>query len=361
MQFQRFIKTTSAFAGLLLSFLISSPALAQPSEPRYVIADQDVSSSADMALGLLLVSPEVRVLGITVVTGDSWRDQQMMHALRLVETLHRTDVPVLAGAVFPLIRTAQETRLYSRLYGKPFFLGAYTSAAAPEGWSHIDMADMREGLPKIKPSSEDAAHFMVRMVHEHPHKVTIYAAGPLTNVALACRIDPEFASLAEELVLMGGSILPATSAPEWMNRPRHEFNFWFDPEAASIVLREHWAKVTTTTIDVSLKTRAEPEVLDGLAKSHSAAAELVTRYTPRPYNPNYLWDELAAAAWIDPTLIRDERYVYMDVSTDHGPTYGDTLIFTDEDKPELPISRVHAITDVNLPRLQRMLIDRLGK
>ncbi len=361
MVFDRLRKMSRAILGGSLFLLVSSAAPAQPSEPRYVIADQDVSGSADMALSLLLVSPEVRVLGITVVTGDSWRDQEVMHALRLVEGLGRTDVPVIAGAAFPLVRTAQETRLYNRLYGKPFYLGAYTSSEAPADWDRIDKTDLREGLPRIKLSNEDAAHFMVRMVHEHPHQVTIYAAGPLTNVALACRIDPYFAALAQELVLMGGSILPATDAPEWVNRPRHEFNFWFDPEASSIVLREHWAKVTTTTIDVSLKTRAEPEVLDGLARAHSPAAEWVTRYTPRPLHPNYLWDEMAAAVWIDPALIRSERYVYIDVSTDHGPTYGDTLVSTDADKPELAGSRVHAIMDVDLPRLQQMLVERLGK
>jgi inosine-uridine nucleoside N-ribohydrolase len=220
---------------------------------------------------------------------------------------------------------------------------------------------MREGAPVTKAAEEDAAHFMVRMVHAHPHQVTIWAAGPLTNVALACRIDPHFAELAQELVLMGGSLNPQTDKAEWVTRPRHEFNFWFDPEAASIALREKWAKVTTTTIDVSLKTRAEPEVLDGLAKAHSKAAEWVTRYTKRPLFPNYLWDELAAAAWIDPTLITGERFVYMDVATDHGAEYGDTLISTDADKPGLTTSRVHAITDVDLGRLQKMIVERLSK
>jgi purine nucleosidase len=191
--------------------------------------------------------------------------------------------------------------------------------------------------------------------------VTIVALGPLTNVALACRLDPHFAELAQELVLMGGSLNPQTEAAEWVNRPRHEFNFWFDPEATSITLREKWPKVTTTTIDVSLKTRTEPEVLDGLAKAHSAAAQWVTRYTPRPVFPNYLWDELAVAAWMDPTLIRGERVVYMDVATDHGAAYGDTLVYTDADKPSLVPSQVHAITDVDLPRLQKMIVERLSK
>ena len=327
---------------------------------RYVVADQDASSSADMALSLLLVSPDVHLLGITVVTGDAWRDEEVAHALRLVEGLGRTDVPVLAGAAFPLLRTAEETRLAGQMYGKPFYLGAYGAADAPRGWDRVDAANVPEGLPKGHAGEEDAAHFLVRMVRAHPHQVTVWAAGPLTNVAMACRLDPHFAEMAKELVLMGGSLNPATDAAEWVDRPRHEFNFWFDPEAASIVLRERWAKVTTTTIDVSLKTRAEPEVLDGLAKAHSPAATWVTRYTKRPISPNYLWDEMAAAAWIDPTLIRGERFVYMDVATEHGPAYGDTLIYTDADKPALVPSQVHAITDVDLPRLQRMLVDRLS-
>ncbi len=75
-----------------------------------------------MAIMLLLKSPEVRLLGITVVTGNSWRDEEVAHMLRLVEGLGRTDVPVLAGAAFPLLRTAEETRLFDQLYGKPSFL-----------------------------------------------------------------------------------------------------------------------------------------------------------------------------------------------------------------------------------------------
>jgi purine nucleosidase len=64
---------------------------------------------------------------------------------------------------------------------------------------------------------------------------------------------------------------------------------------------------------------------------------------------------------MDPTLIRGERFVYMDVATDHGAAYGDTLIYTDSDKPSVVPSKVHAITDVDLPRLQGMIVERLSK
>jgi purine nucleosidase len=346
-----------SFAIVVVGTLLAAPAWSQ----RYVIIDQDLSSPADMAVMLLLTAPDVHLLGITVVSGNTWLTPEVAHGLRLVEGLGRTDVPVVAGAAFPLLRTAEETRIVNQLYGKPFFLGPYAAPDAPAGWDKINLADMPEGLPKIHAADETAAQFMVRMVHLHPHQVTIVAAGPLTNVALACRLDPHFAETAQELVLMGGSLNPQTTAAEWVNRPRHEFNFWFDPEASSITLREKWAKVTTTTIDVSLKTRIEPEVLDGLAKAHSTAAKWVTQYTTRPVFPNYLWDEMAVAAWLDPSLIKSDRVVYMDVATEHGPAYGDTLIYTDADKPVLVPSTVRAILDVDLPRLQTMIIDRLSK
>jgi purine nucleosidase len=331
------------------------------SQERLVIADQDASTTADMALLLLLRSPEVHLLGITIVPGNTWRDEEIAHALRMLEGIHRTDVPVYAGAAFPLVRTAEETRLYDRLYGTPSFLGAYTAADAPVAWDKVEAANVPEGMPATRVSEESAAEYMVRTVRAHPHQVTIVALGPLTNVALACRLDPHFSEMVKELVLMGGSLNPQTTAAEWTTRPRHEFNFWFDPEAASIALREKWAKVTTTTVDVSLETRADPEVLDGLKKAESEAARWVTRYTHRPLFPNYLWDELAVAAWLDPTLIKEERVLYMDVATDHGAAYGDTLIYNDSDKPALAPSRVHAIVHVDLSRLQKMLIERLSK
>ena len=63
-----------------------------------------------------------------------------------------------------------------------------------------------EGAPTTKPLDEDAAHFLIRQVHAHAHKVTIYAAGPLTDIALAVSIDPHFAELTKGIVIMGGSI-----------------------------------------------------------------------------------------------------------------------------------------------------------
>jgi inosine-uridine nucleoside N-ribohydrolase len=70
----------------------------------------------------------------------------------------------------------------------------------------------------------------------------------------------------------------------------------------------------------------------------------------------YAWDELAAAVWIDPRIVKSERYVYMDVNTDHGANYGDTLTWQDELKPAVPLNKVHVVMEPDLPRLQELLI-----
>lgn len=359
--FARLYDTLKGRIAALFLLLTASLWTLSSEAQRLVIADQDASGpggSDMMSLLVLLQSPEVKLLGITVVSGDAWRDEEVQHSLRLLESIGRSDVKVYPGAAFPLLRTAQWTRLANKLYGTPVWQGAFGAKRLERPWD--DISDLPEGAPKIRAANEDAAHFMVRMVHQYPHQVTIYAAGPLTNVALAIRLDPHFAELAKELVFMGGSLEPHTDKPEWANAPRHEFNFWFDPEAASIALRAPWHKITQTSIDISLKTRPEPEVLDALAKADSPAAKYVTRWFKRPVEINYLWDELAAVAWLDPAVITKTRTLYMDVNTQQGPNYGDTLTWSEQDKPELPLNRVTAQLDVDLPRLQKAIIELLS-
>ncbi len=356
-----------------------------PSAPRLVLIDQDGSGpggSNQMAMMVLLQSPKIKVLGITMVTGNAWRDEETQHTLRMLELIGRSDVPVAQGAVFPLLRTQQETRLESALYGNVSWLGAWgggptTLAEKGSGVVNEHPADsviyqqthgpyqvppLPEGAPHTRPIDEDAVHFLIRQVHTHPHQVTLYAAGPLTNIALALSIDPQFASLTRGIVLMGGSLNPQTDDPEFSESPRHEFNFWFDPEAAHIVLRTHWPDqgepnpgigIVLTTVDISIKARFTLEMLQAIRKSPSLAARYIASYSSERY---YLWDELAAASLIDPTLITRQRDVYLDVDTTHGPNYGNTLTWTPELRPQLALQKVHAQLDLDLPRFQSNFI-----
>jgi len=355
--------------AVVLCLAVVPPALAQK---RLVLIDQDGSGpggSNQMAMMALLQSPQVDVLGITVVTGNAWRDEEVQHTLRMLELIGRADVPVVPGAVFPLVRTQEETRLATPLDGKVVWLGAWgqgptTLVQTPNGVVGVtpanpqihgpwEMPPLPEGAPHTKPLDEDAAHFLIRQVHAHPHQVTIYAAGPLTDIALALAIDPHFAELTQGIVIMGGSLNPQTDDPEFANSPRHEFNFWFDPEATHITLRAHWPRIDVTTVDVSIKAMFTQEMLDEIAKSPNPAAQYIAKYSQDRY---YLWDELAACAWLDPSIITKERQVYMDIDLSHGPSYGDTLTWTAQLRPATDVQLVHAQLDLNLPKFTKMFV-----
>jgi len=344
-----------------------------PAQKRLVLIDQDGSGpggSNQMAMLALLQSPQVQVLGITMVTGNAWRDEETLHTLRMLELTGHPTIPVAKGAVFPLIRTERETRMAETLNGKVTWLGAWgqgptTLVESPSGitpvtpdhlqsHSPFEIPPMPEGQPALKPIDEDAAHFLIRQVRAHPHRVTIYAAGPLTNIALAASIDPEFASLTQGIVIMGGSLNPQTSDPEFATSPRHEFNFWFDPEAAHIVLRANWPRIDVTTVDVSIKAPFTQKMLDEISKSSSPAARYIAAWSQDRY---YMWDEFAACAWLDPTLIAKEKLLYMDIDLSHGPSYGDTLTWTEKLKPATGVRLVHAQVDLDLSRFQKMFVD----
>ena len=194
---------------ILIHFLMVFAALVCAAQKRLVLIDQDGSGpggSNQMAMLSLLQAPQVEVLGITMVTGNAWRDEETLHTLRMLELTGHGNVPVAKGAVFPLVRTERETQLSSALDGKVTWLGAWgqgpmtlvenSGGVTPFTPDKLDthgpsaIPPLPEGMPSLKPIDEDAAHFLIRQVRAHPHQVTIYAAGPLTNIALAASIDP---------------------------------------------------------------------------------------------------------------------------------------------------------------------------
>jgi purine nucleosidase len=344
---------------VLLAVMGMASLAASGQRKRKIIIDQDAAGPGgtdQQAILMLIQSPQTEVLGITVVTGDAWLKSEVAHTLRTLEIIGRTDIPVVPGAECPLVRTKEGTELWQQSYGSVTWLGAWT----PKFYHPPDqLGDMPEGKPTTKASDEDAAHFMVRMVRKFPHEVTIYAGGPMTNLALAISIDAQFASLAKELVFMGASLNPQTADPEFANRPRHEFNIWFDPEAAHIVLRARWKKIVCTTVDISVKTKMTNELINRVKAGDSPAARYVGKYSRLYGEYNYLWDELTAAAWLDPSLITKKETRLMDVDLDRGAGYGDTLTWTDRDKSKPEVRPVEIQMDLDTGKFYKMFVDLL--
>jgi purine nucleosidase len=340
------------FVVAFLLLAVSGPA----QQRRKVIIDEDCSGPGGSNLQtvlLMIQAPQVQVLGLTVVSGDQWRDEELAHTLRLLELIDRTDIPVLSGARFPLIRTREEAQLWQEHFGKVSYAGAWD-----DRWWHEAsvVPPLPEGPPTTRPADESAVQFLIRLVHKYPHEVTIYEGGPMTNLALAISIDPEFAELAAGLVFMGGSLNPQTNDPEFANDPRHEFNFWFDPEAAAIVLRAHWRRIVCTPTDISIKVRLMPEMVKLIGASNTPLAHYIARFFQPGDGNDYMWDELAAAAWIDPGLITKSETRYMSVDTDHGAGYGNTLTWTGKYLPKLETQPVEIQTDVNLRKFDDIFV-----
>jgi purine nucleosidase len=341
---------------------------------RKVIIDQDARGPAttdQQSMLMLLQAPGVETLGITVVSGDQWRDEEVAHTLRMLELTGHTNIKVYPGAVFPLINSKEEIKRWETLYGAVTYQGAWneqkirsaTGAAITGAWNSgayhgpFEVPNpLPEGNPTLKAESEDAAHFLIRMVHQYPHEVTIYAGGPLTNLAEAISLDPHFAELAQELVVMGGSIAPVEPM-SWAQSNRREFNFWFDPEAVHIVLRAPWAKITVTTVDISVKTHMTRAMIAEIAKAGTPAAQYIGKWA----DEEYLWDELAVAAWLDPSIITAEVPLYMDIDISHAAGYGNTLVWTEGNQPGLGERLVHVQTDLDLRKFNKVVLELLSR
>src|ERR1700757_4800600 len=127
---------------LLISFLLIANGVAFAQQRRKVIIDQDCSGpgGSNMQTLLTLIQfPAVEVLGITVVSGNQWRDEEVARTLRLLELIGRTDIPVVPGAVFPLVHRRKEAQLWQARYGKVAFAGAWD-----DRWGHE-----HEVIPKL--------------------------------------------------------------------------------------------------------------------------------------------------------------------------------------------------------------------
>lgn len=362
-------------AGALLSLwlvVVFSFGIAHADVPkRKVIIDDE--GFALMHL-MLLESSKVDVVGITTVSGNTWANRATAMVLRGLEITHRPDVPVAQGATYPLLNSEALTDRWEALYGKLTWKGAWmkqwvepTQQSTPSYFGPDDPVNLPEGNPKLKATGEIAANFLIRMVHKYPGQITIVACGPLTNLALAQRLDPQFASLVGELVYMGGSLNPhqaldngvaAQFAREFENSPRREFNERFDPEAASIVSRSPWRKLTVVPVDPSTSTQRTRDLLDRMAKAAPPeAGRFITAMEPGfP-----LWDEIVAGYLLDPGMVTDAEDLYVDYNTQFGPGYGDMLSWREHYQPGVGEQKAHVIRAIDPKRLEAVMVEAMAE
>ncbi|KAG8228830.1 hypothetical protein J437_LFUL008326 [Ladona fulva] len=179
----------------------------------------DVDPGADDGMAILLMTSKlakrergINVIAITCVSGNTGIDNAVANTLKVLKTAGRLDIPVYKGANRPLLRNSTS----DNFFGQDGF-GDFYYEDAPK--------------PKKYLQKEHAVLAMIRLVSQYPGEVTLLATGPLTNVALALKLYPNFIKDLKRLVVLGGSVNGVGNV-----KPALEFNFYFDPEAANIVL-----------------------------------------------------------------------------------------------------------------------------
>jgi purine nucleosidase len=159
---------------------------------------------------------------------------------------------------------------------------------------------------------------------------------------------------------MGGSIEPIpTSSPfslEFRYTPRLEFNFRFDPEAAKIVMHAPWKKFVQIPIDPTTKTELTQDMLNQIAQSKTPAAQYIAKYGEVGYP---LWDELASAVLLDPSIVTKGSAIYEDVDTSFTAGYGNTLSWDAAHAPGLGEQKVDVVLEVDVPKLDKMVVSLL--
>ncbi|HZZ18545.1 MAG TPA: nucleoside hydrolase [Opitutaceae bacterium] len=357
-----------------LACLVAATASTAAGSKMKVIIDQDAfgpGGSNIQAILMVVQDPKIEVLGITIVSGDGWQKEEVAHTLRMLELIGRTDIPVIPGATNPLINSEEETRRWEKTYGKLAYKGAwmdswpdYNTVNRPHYHAADVVPALEEGEPTTKPANDVAANFIVRKLHEFPGQVTVLAMGPFTNLALASRLDEGFAAPAKDLIIMGGSFNPSSSsvdefALQFINSPRVEFNDRWDPEAGKMMLHAGWKKIVVIPTDATVGTKFTKEVQ---AKATAGCDTPAARYVAKFGEIGFpMWDEIASAVFMDPTIIRQSDQVAMDIDISHGQSYGSTVSWAPANAPGLGEPVVTVVRSIDIPRLEQMFADEVRR
>lgn len=278
---------------------------------KKILIDTDPGMDDALAIILAVKSPSIDVLGITTVAGNYPIDITSRNALKTLELVSRSEIPVAKGAVKPLERPLPED---------PFSHGS-------DGMAETHLPD-----PTTKLSAKPATDLIIGTVEANPKEVTLVCLGPLTNIATAFATAPTIKSQVKEIVCIAGSFglnrFAFTNATG--DTPQSEWNVYVDPEAAKQVF-ESGVPVLAIGLDVAthFDINFSEEQLATLRASPRKEANVTERMVQFVLGRGFesycvLIDSMAVAAVIDPTLIGTLR-ARVGVETKGELTLGQTV------------------------------------
>ena len=323
-----------------------------------VVIDSDSGLFGDdgaAAVMLLRSSSEVTISGITIVPGNVWAPQGAAYMLHILDLLKRPLVPVYIGATTPLVHTAAMARESERRWGKLEFMGAFAD-------NPTEIKPPTVGSASARKPHHGGVEFLISEIEKHPGEVTVLAIGPMTNLALALRMKPEVETKIKRLVFMGGNVrVPGNASSS------AEFNFWFDPESARMVLRSRIPHKVMFGLDICNKAPIKKPQFDEIVAVKTPVTELYSDDLGNRYPAflkhadatGYMWDTLAAAYLLDPGFVKKSEVRYLDVLTVWGKFYGSTVALDRAVAPEA--TPVTVAVDLDFQRVFNLYKDRLTR
>ena len=352
----KLIKTLS----LAVMVLLLVPAFAQ----EKVIMDTDFNTLGDDGQVLIMLAQlhaegAIDLLGVTVVSGNQWLDQGVADALKAVERMGIEDeIPVYVGADDPLVHDFDTYEQERAMFGYGY-AGAWRNPRPSEE----DLVAPPDGFAEsTEPAEGSAVDFIIDQVNQYPGEVTLLVIGPVTNVALAVREAPEIVDNIKRIVYMGGAIdVPGNVTPA------AEFNWWFDPEAAKIVLREPIEQVVVP-LDVTNTVQFGQEEYDRIVNEEIGSTPVTELFRGRfesrfAENPDYetdVWDTITVAYLVDPSIVTDMREVWIDMDDTFGPNYGRSIGYYGN-PPEAGLQQVEFINRIDNDRFWDFYVDLMTR
>lgn len=306
--------------------------------PQRIVIDTDPGIDDALAILLALASPEVDLRALTVVAGNVPLAQCVANALSTLDLLHAPAVAVAAGTSTPLIR--------------PLFTAPTTHGDTGLGYAHLPQSSR-------KVVADHGVDRLIAEIMAAPGEVTLVAVGPLTNVALALRKEPQIISAVREVIIMGGALLV-----EGNTTPVAEFNFFVDPHAAQIVLHSGMP-LTLLPWDITVDVQLTQADVDRLLRISSPVTRFVadtTRFYIEFHQQHFgfaacsINDPVAVALAFLPELAQT-RPVFVDIEIGSELTMGQSVADYLGVRKRAPNVRV--VTSLDTKRFMALLLERI--
>jgi purine nucleosidase len=313
-----------------------------PTQPSKILLDCDPGIDDALAILLALASPEVELIGVTTIGGNSLVENETKNALAVLELGGGTHVPVAQGSPRGLLKDL-------------------TTAADTHGLAGLGHARLPE--PRAKAIDAHAVDFIIDTIMAQPDEITLIPTGPLTNIALAARKEPRIVNAVRECIIMGGAFKHEGNMPL-----AGEYNIWCDPHAARIVFHSG-LPITLVPLDVTYQCLFTDANMAALRQSiGNRKSEIVnfiddaTRFyieyhrAAQNINGCAINDALTLALAFMPDLVTT-RELFVDVETSDGPGHAGTFADFWKLTPNPPNMKV--ALGVDAPRFMHLFITRM--